>query len=290
MGGTACCRPTSSHYFSSLVHFISLQDGLIWQSYRLIEMNLRMAALLLVAVCCGACLVSGAETSGRLQQMARKSVLVFKGEVLSTEPVTNASFRCPQMDVHATRFRVISVLIGTPPAGDVVFEHYAKPPFAWSGPEPPAFYTFAPGQTCLVFAAAMDESDSFYAAPKEDTNDPNVFRQIADSPIGGGGVFRTLDAQPLIRLSVRDAVWQELTLSLDGMQPSNALYAINELEHLSIAGRRDDAWSRSDEFSRAEVLEALLPLLSSTNEAVANQAINCFATETGSLKDTHRAA
>src|SRR5207248_1085620 len=46
---------------------------------------------------------------GRLEEMAREADLVFKGRVLSSNPITNASFS-PWGNPHATRIEVISSL------------------------------------------------------------------------------------------------------------------------------------------------------------------------------------
>jgi hypothetical protein len=71
---------------------------------------------------------------GRLAEMTAEADLVFKGEALSSSRITNKAFELQQMDVHATRFKVISVLKGDPQAKSVVFQHYTTRPGVWGGP------------------------------------------------------------------------------------------------------------------------------------------------------------
>ena len=211
---------------------------------------------------------------GRLEEMAAKSDLVFKGQVLSSTPITNAAFQVTQMNVDATKLKVISVLKGHAPTNILVFEHYSslkKGGFDWDGPSPPACLDFEVGQTYIVFAANLNRPDMFYAPSPDLSGRPDEFRQLY-----GDSVTRTLDARPLNGLTIKDAHWFELNLLLKDANPTNALYAINKLDALSLAGRDDDRWSRSDVFKRKTVLDALLPLVTHANDEVAIAALHCF--------------
>ena len=140
----------------------------------------------------------------------------------------------------------------------------------WSGPSPPAFHQFEPGQSYLVFAANLDRSDKYYALPPGTVSQPDAFRQIADIPrADDDGVIRTLDDRSLDNLSasyawmthsieewrhptllVKEAHWLELNLLLTNSASSNSLYALEKLDQMSRAGRNDDRWRRSDDFKR----------------------------------------
>jgi HEAT repeat protein len=210
-----------------------------------------------------------------LDQMTAEAEFIFKGQALASDPITNAAFRIPQMKVHATRFKIISVLKGAAPTDSVGFQHYTTGPGAWSGPHWPANYQFEPGKAYLVFAASMDKPDNYYTGIPGGTNPPGVFRQLAGIPLRDDqGILRTLDARPLAGLSVKEAHWFELNLLLTNRVSSNALAAIRLLNLMSTNGAR--AWGHSDDFPRAAVLKALSPLFTAADDAVAVAAIQCF--------------
>lgn len=215
------------------------------------------------------------EPHGRLEEMAAESALVFKGQVLSSARITNSAFHNPQMDVHATRLKVISVLKGEAPSPTVIFQHYTTGPGTWRGRFPPAHYRFEVGQSYLVFAASMDKPDTYYSSVLGTTNKPDEFRQIAGSPTKDDeGVIRTLDARPLGRLSIKDAHWLELHWLLNDTNPTNQLYAIQHLDWMSKTC--GESWGHSDDFRRERVLTTLRPLLTNSNERVALAALSCF--------------
>jgi hypothetical protein len=213
------------------------------------------------------------EPHGRLEQMEREADLIFKGQVLSTRAATNTSF--PEWGKpHATRFRTISLLKGSVRTNELVFWHNTGEPGAWSGGRPPSAHQFVAGNSYLVFAAGLDKPDYLYSVPADATNRPNQLRQLCHD-----GVMRTLDARQVGAGSVKDAHWAELGSLLHDAEATNQLYAIDLLDRMSLAGRRDDDWRRSDDFKRRAVLAALLPLVTNRNERVASRAIGCFAAE-----------
>jgi hypothetical protein len=220
---------------------------------------------------------------GRLEEMEQKADLVFKGQAILSAEITNASFTVSSLGMEATKFKVISVLKGEAPA-EIIFNHYAsygKHEFFWSGPSPPAMHKFEAGQSYLVFAMRMDKADAYYAPPASATNMAGVFRQIADVPKRGpNGVMHTLDARPLGKFSVKEAHWKELNRLLNDSSPSNALYAINLLDHMSLKGEQYEEWLRSGDFKRARILSVMRPLIKSKNEQVAIRALECFETGT----------
>jgi len=214
---------------------------------------------------------------GRLEEMEREADLVFKGRVISTSAATNASF--PYWGKpHATRFSLTSVLQGHLRAKDLVFWHNTGEPGPWSGGRPPSSHQFDPGNSYLVFAGSLGRSDNLYSVPPDATNRPNEFRQLCHD-----GVMRTLDARPFGARGVKDAHWAELGLLLQDTNTTNQLYAIDTLDRMSVAGRGDDKWRRSDDFKRKAVLSALLALITNKDEQVASRAISCFETESNAL-------
>jgi hypothetical protein len=210
---------------------------------------------------------------GRLEEMEREASLIFKGRVISTHAVTNASFP-PWGKPHATRFSLISVLQGHIQTNELVFWHNTGEPGAWGGGRPPSSHQFDPGNSYLVFAGRLDEPDYLYSVPPDATNRPSEFRQLRYD-----GVMRTLDARPVGAQGVKEAHWAELGLLLSDADATNQLYATDTLDRMSLAGRRDDQWRRSDDFKRKAVLSALLPLITNSNEKVASRALSCFAVE-----------
>jgi hypothetical protein len=210
---------------------------------------------------------------GRLEEMGREASLIFKGRVMSSDAVTNALF--PYWGkTHATRFSLISVLKGESPTNSLVFWHITHGPDAWGGGSMPSWHEFKNGECYLMFAARLSEPSDLYTVPADATNRPNEFRQLYRD-----GVMRNLDARPVGVRGVKDAHWAELELLLSDAEATNQLYAIDTIDRMSLAGRRDDQWRCSDDFKRKAVLAALLPLVTSSNEKVASRALSCFAVE-----------
>jgi hypothetical protein len=211
------------------------------------------------------------EPHGRLEQMEREADLIFKGQVLSTRAVSN-SFFPDWANTHVAQFKLISVLKGQVGTNAPVLWHITRRPGAWGGGAIPSWYEMKPGQTYLVHAAKLDKPMYLFSIPPDATNRPNEFRQIYRD-----GVTRTLDASTLTTTSVKEAHWIELNLLLKDKNPTNQVYAINELDRLSLAARADDRWAHTDDFRRNAVLRAVLPLLTNRNEQVAVASIGCYA-------------
>jgi hypothetical protein len=207
---------------------------------------------------------------GRLDELEREADTVFKGQVISSMPVTNASF--PHWgNPHATQFRVISVLKGDLVTNSPILWHNTSGPMAWSGGSPPSWHKFELGQCYLIFGVNLDKPAYLYSPPPNATNRPGEYRQTFRD-----GAIRTLDDQPIAKLAVKDAHWLELTRLLADTNPTNSLYAIKQLDGMSKACGPHNDWPRSGDFKRAEVLRVMRPLLSHTNETVAIAAIGCY--------------
>ncbi len=207
---------------------------------------------------------------GRLEVAARNSDLIFKGQVLSSEAVKNPAFQ-DLGGVRATRFKVISVLKGNAGGDTLTFWHYgdALPsgPVDFISPQPLSVHAFDAGQSCLVFAAKLTRPDCFYTVPSDAARRTNEFRQILNDPI-----LRALDNRPLPAGDLRQAAWQELNLLLHDTNPSNQIYAIEQLDKTSRSQAADQFWLHGDDFKRETVLNALRPLINTTNQDVARLA------------------
>jgi hypothetical protein len=210
---------------------------------------------------------------GQLEALARSADLIFKGQVISDEAKTNASFVF-WAKPHVTVFNIISVLQGKADSGTLQLWHYTGQPRAWSGSQPPSAHSFAAGQTYIIYADTLDKAEYLYKPPADAASRSNEFRQLHN-----GGVTRTLDARPIPGMEVKEAHWFELNLLLNDTNPTNVVYAIDQLDSLSPPGRGEQDWGHSDDFKRDAVLSALLPLVTSRNETIANRAIVCFASD-----------
>jgi hypothetical protein len=220
---------------------------------------------------------------GCLEEMAEVSDLVFKARVLSTGPKTKAGIEFGGMPVNETKLQVISVLKGNPTTNIVAFQHFTAPyRGGWSGPGgPPPYYQLQVGQCCLIFAGSMDKPGAFDdPAPNVNVkHPPDEFREIDGQGFSDAAVTPTLDARPLDGLTIKDAYWLELNLLLNNANTNNVFYAIDKLDYMSLAGGSDDEWRHSDVFKRPDVLSALLPLVTNTNEKVASRSLQCFAAD-----------
>ena len=144
-----------------------------------------------------------------LDKTATDADLVFKGQVVSGTRITNAAFQISDMFVHATTFKIISILKGTVSSDFVVFQHYnewSPGGHGWGGSKPPEPFKFENEQSYVIFAANMAKPGYYYSRPPETTNQQNEFRQLTENR---NSIFHTLDARPLTGLSISNALWLE---------------------------------------------------------------------------------
>jgi hypothetical protein len=169
---------------------------------------------------------------------------------------------------------MVSTKQGNVISNELTFWHCTSGPMAWGGGAMPSWYQFDKGQSYLVFARNLDKVDYLFPAPSDAISRTNECRQLYRD-----GVLRTLDAQPLANFTITNAVWYELNRLLKDTNPSNQLYAIDVLDGMSREGWwSEHGWAPGDFLNRNQVLRALLPLVTSTNENIACRAINCFGT------------
>ena len=210
---------------------------------------------------------------GRLEEMEREADLIFKGRAISSTAITNTLFPY-YANTHATGFNLISLLKGEVKTNSLLLWHMTHGPDAWGGGSMPSWHQFETGQCYLIFAARLDKPQYLYTVPPDATNRPIEFRQIYRD-----GVTRTLDGRSVSGLGVKATHWLELSLLLNDTDATNQLYAVDTLDHMSFAGRPNDEYFHSDDFKRRNVLKALLPLVTNSNERVASRAIGCFPVE-----------
>jgi hypothetical protein len=223
-----------------------------------------------------------------LDKMTSNADLICKARVVSSSVITNAVFQPVYGFVtRETRLELISVLKGEPATRDVLFQHYAPDPQGGMGPYMPQQYQLEPGECYLIFAIKTGQAGEFRQLRMSHTGKPDE------------GVMRTLDARSLDDLPpvveepftrgtgpgtqtnalVKDAHWLELGLLLGDTDPTNRLYAIRQLDELSLVCKDHNPMSHfehTDDFNREAVLKALRPLLTETNDEVALAALNCF--------------
>ena len=212
------------------------------------------------------------KSPGRLEEMERNADLVFKGKVISSDAVTNKAF--PYWgDPHATKLDVITVLKGTADTKELMFLHLTHGPDRWGGGSPPPDFVLNPGESYIVFLPHAPTSRIIYI-PQQPIPSPRS--AITGNSCAAFQLIRASDDRPVGGLSVKGAVWRELCGLLQQSDSAGQIYAVDQLEILSLAGRQDDRWRRSDDFEREAVLKAVQPLLTNTNEMVAASAINCF--------------
>jgi hypothetical protein len=199
-----------------------------------------------------------------LDKMTTNADIICKARVVSSLVVTNAAFRpLAGFETRATKLEIVSVLKGNSSVRFMLFQHYSSNPQDRMGRMyAPQHYELDAGQCYLILAVKTDREGEF--------------RQIRLSHTGKGdeGVMRTLDDRSLANLSAKDAHWFELELLLNSANPTNQLYAIHQLDAMSKSCSRD--WGHADDFKREEVLNALRPLITHTNNEVAIAALNCF--------------
>lgn len=206
----------------------------------------------------------------RFELLEDEADYIFKGQVISSKAITNASFPA-WGDPHATQFKVISVLKGNTTITNPIFWHNTAGPMVWGGGTPPSHHQFKLGQSYLVFAVNLDKPTYLYAPPPDATNRTNEFRQTRNH-----GVTLTLDSRPVSDSDVKLIHWNELNLLLKDTNPTNQIFAVGLLNELSPACGPHNDWQHTKDFKREAVLQSVQPLLTNNNDEVAMSAFSCF--------------
>jgi hypothetical protein len=195
-----------------------------------------------------------------LDDLTAKADIVFKGTVISSGTVDDASFAAvPNFSAFETKFKVVSVLKGTALPGALQFRHYDFSPHPVAYLFQPQHYHFEPGRSYLVFA-------------KKTGSEP-VFREIWDRHTlrEDQGVLLCPDDQPLPAKPVPESVWNELTAMLAGKNADDVIYAIHQLNQMSRATEwQTDA---APDFDREKVTAAIHDLLDSPDAGITETAM-----------------
>ncbi|GAT32479.1 HEAT repeat-containing protein [Terrimicrobium sacchariphilum] len=228
-------------------------------------MTARCVLPLVVAFACLWPGVAGAYKVGRavpLEGVAAKADVIFKATAVSEARTDQGGFeKVPGFAPVETRLRMVSVLKGDVPKGEVGFLHYDVQDGELFCDYEPQHYRLVPGKTYLVFAL------------RQAWNDPALFRQIWMSHTGlkTQGELLCADDQPLASTDVREIYWKELTGLLHSSDPAEVVYAIEMLDKLGGDGR--ETYDQLKEFPREKVIDAVKPLITSKDPAIARAAL-----------------
>ena len=198
-----------------------------------------------------------------LDKLVEEADAVFKGTVLSSEPIDAEPFKpIPGFAAFATTIRVVSSIKGDTPAGEVVFQHYGtgeadsprSPGYA------PQYYDLERGRPYIVFAKKTDQ--------------PAVYRQIwqdhrmkADQ-----GVVLAANDRPIADgRSPKEIIGKELESLLKSRSQEDIVYAIRQLDEMSGGG-----FGAVEDFDRAWAMDKIHPLFGHRDDAIVRAALATF--------------
>jgi len=206
--------------------------------------------------------------------MATQADLICKVTAVATSPANDRWFeKAAGLSVAATEFDMVAVYRGDTRLKKISFQHYlANSKTDRYFPGPWQHYQFEPGRVYLLFAKR--------------NGDPNVYRQLwkHSNSLKDQGVILAADDQPNTDLPLKDLVWQELTGLLKGDSPEDVLYAISHLDAMSGAN-----YIELDEFRRLPVLERMLPLITHSDDKIAQRAMGSLALASPYTSSQHAA-
>jgi hypothetical protein len=206
-----------------------------------------------------------------LDKLTSEVDLVFKGTAVSNEPVQDDWFK-PYAGFVAkeTEFKVISVVKGDATIAKLRFRHYDEDKLPEGRMFQPQYYHFETGRTYLVFAKRSESA--------------GVFRQFQANHTGKEdlGALLCANDQPVVAKTVKEAIWNELTRLLRSTDATNVTYAIRQLDQMS--GRRD-SFTDTEDFDRANVVNAIHGLMMESNPTIAQAAITVVGSHNPYLSD-----
>lgn len=201
-------------------------------------------------------------SSESLDAMSKKADLVCKAKVIA---ITHSGRNCE------ARLQLITVFKGEPGTNQIRFLHNGT---NWARglsfiTYTPQFYDLSLGQSYLIFAI-------------NGTNGGD-YRQIRESHTSkmDNGVLRTLDDRRCVNVSFKEAHWLELNLLLTNSTPSDALYAIGQLNSMTgfcehnytncPSHQAAYRWQKppAHDWSWGRVAPVLVPQVRHTNNAIA---------------------
>lgn len=207
-----------------------------------------------------------------LDQLAKESDIIFKGEAISGEPVEDEWFKpVTGYETRETRFRIISQIKGEATGGEVRFRHYdEKVGGNGFGSYNPQFHHFKPGRTYIVFATKIDGGAR--QTKRAHTSKMDL------------GVLRCRDERPVTSKSLPAIYWEELIALRDSPMADDVIYAINQLDGMSKSPGSSNSKGTTD-FSRIEVLSVVRGLISHSEPEIAQAAIRVIGDGSPYLSD-----
>jgi hypothetical protein len=199
-----------------------------------------------------------------LEQMVKEADLVLKVTAVSSQKVTDDSFRALNAyAVFATRMTVVCVIKGELVEKEIEFHHYDDDPtgqqFRMYSPQ---CYHFERGGNYVVFAKL--------------TKTAGTLRPLWDAHRGreDQGAVRAADDKAVpAGTSVAEAIWDELTKLAASERPVDVQYAIRQLHLMSSPEGRYDGTA---DFPRDKVMAILAPLIEHNAAEVAMAAIDAI--------------
>jgi len=206
-----------------------------------------------------------------LEKLTAEADVVFKGTAISSAPIQDAQLApTPGFAANETQFKIISVLKGVQPGPTVRFRHYDEDSKNSARFSEPLHYHFDAGKTYLVFARRSGQT--------------GVYRQLWPNhhSTGNQGVILCYAAKPVSARTVKEAVWEELTLLLHSPDAASVLYSIQQLDQMS-GGQ--SAFDGTRDFDRKETLQAVHSLMRVPDGKVAGAAIAFVGSHNPYLSD-----
>lgn len=192
-----------------------------------------------------------------LEKLSAEADVVFKATAIESQPVEDAWF-APLNGFRAfgTRFKIVSLLKGELPPGEVLFRHHGPSENAKFMMYSPQQYKFTPGRSYLVWADKTEDG-ALRQLPKSHT-------WLADQ----GGLLAADDAPT--QGDLKSVVWSEFTALLQSRDAEDVRYAIEHL-HMMSGGEWPSAPEK--DFERTRVVAAVKRFLFSPDVETALAAI-----------------
>lgn len=194
-----------------------------------------------------------------IENLTAAADIVFKGKAISSELVQDDWFKpLPDFGVNETTFAVISVIKGDASGATLRFRHYDESPESRGHFFLPQYYHFQSNRTYVVFAKSTEAA--------------TIYRQTRANHTGKDdqGALLCLDNRPVLAKTVREALWNELTLMLKDAEASNVTYALGQLDQMSDGLGRFDG---TQDFDRTNVLMLAHDLMTDSDSKIAQAAI-----------------
>lgn len=214
-----------------------------------------VAALWLLTAASGLAYPVGPALS--LDQLIAQADFIAKVTAVETKPVDDAWFeKVPGYQGVETRLKVIAAYKGKAGGESVTFRHYGDDEKQTGRMYMPQYYTFQPGRTYILFAAATDKEGLFRQLWKNHKDQEDQGLILAEGP------------EPRADQPIKEVVFAELTGLLKSDKADDVKYGLSHLDYLS-----GGTYRGQKDFEREEVLDHVKRLLSHKDHEVAMAAI-----------------